>query len=269
MRAALTLVAVAVSGLALLPGAAMAQDETWKKDRFFVSAGAYRPNIDTSLRVDDANTGISGTLLNLEDDLELKKRKTQFTLDAHLRFAKRHALEFEYVKIARSQETTLQFGIEYDGKFYGISEDVDTTFKTEVGRLAYRFSFLNNERTELSAALGLHVTGLKAGLNIVGEDPEFNEVTAPLPTIGAAWKYHFNDQWSFHIRGEWLDIKIDQVKGNLFAGLAEVTWYPWRNVGFGAGYHIWDLDVSASRKDLTGSVKYRYDGPKLNLNFRF
>jgi hypothetical protein len=161
------------------------------------------------------------------------------------------------------------FGIEYDGKFYGVDEEVETTFKTEVGRLAYRFSFLNNERTELSAAIGLHVTELKAGLNLIGEDQEFNEITAPLPTLGAAWKYHFNDQLTFHIRGEWLDIKVDEIKGQLTAGLAELTWYPWRNIGGSIGYHIWDVSVSSTKGRLTGEVDYTYDGPKLTLKARF
>ena len=174
--------AMILMGCWLAP-AAEAQDETWKKDRFFVSAGMYRPNMDTRIRVDDANTGISGTLLNLEKDLDLQDRKTQLTVDAHFRFAKRHAIEFEYVQLRRRDETSVGFVINYDDKVIDISEDILTTFETEVGRLAYRFSFLNNERTELSAALGLHVTDLRAGLNVVGEDEEFNDVTAPLPLV--------------------------------------------------------------------------------------
>lgn len=265
----ITILPVALLMIGSFAPAAEAQDEIWKKDRFLFSAGLYRPNFDTKVRVDDANTGISGTLLNLEKDLDLKDRKTQLTLDAHLRFAKRHAMEFEYVELKRRDETTVGFVINWDDKVIDLSEDVETTFETKVGRLAYRFSFLNNERTELSIAAGLHITDLKAGLNVVGEERGFNKVTAPLPTLGGAWKYHFNDQWTFHIRGEWLDIKIDNVKGNLTAGLAEVTWYPWQNFGFGLGYHIWDLQVKASKNDLTGSINYRYDGPKLNLNLRF
>jgi hypothetical protein len=252
------------------PLTSQAAEETWKKDRFFVGIGLYRPNIDTEIRVDDAATGISGTLLNLEDDLDLSDRKTQLTLDAHFRFAKRHAIEFEYVKLKREDESNIGFQINFDDEVFVIDEDIRTTFKTEVSRLAYRFSFLNNEKHELSAAIGLHVTDLTVGLNLVDEtDEQFNDVTAPLPTLGAAWKYHFNDQWTFHIRGEWLDIEIDEVEGKLTAGLAEVTWYPWRNFGFGLGYHIWDLNVDATEDDLTGSVQYRYDGPKLNLNVRF
>lgn len=263
------LAAVLIVGSSLLPFDARAQDETWKKDRFHVGFGLYRPDFDTRVRVDEAVTGISGTLLNLEKDLELKDRQTQLTVDAHFRFARRHALEFEYVDLEREDETNLRIGITYEGEFFGVDEDVITTFNTEVARLAYRFSFLNNERTELSAAIGLHVTDLKVGLNAIGEDPEFNDVTAPLPTLGGAWKYHFNDQWTFHIRGEWLDIEIENINGQLTAGLAEITWYPWRSIGFGLGYHIWDLDVSASKDSLTGSIDYRYDGPKLNLNLRF
>ncbi len=246
-------------------------DETWRKDRFFVGLGLYRPNVDTSVRVDDANTGISGTLLNLERDLDLSDRETQFTIDAHFRFAKRHAIELEWVKLNREDDTNIGFAINFDDEVFVIDEDIRSTFNTEVIRLAYRLSFINNERHELSGAIGLHVTDLKVGLNRIDEEEEaeFNDITAPLPTLGVAYKYRFNDAWTFHIRGEWLDIEIDDVNGKLTAGLAEVTWYPWRNFGFGLGYHIWDFDVSATDEDLTGSVEYSYEGPKLNLNLRF
>jgi hypothetical protein len=261
--------ALAVLATALGAPEAAAQDEKWRQDRFYLGLGLYRPNFDTRVRVDEANTGISGTLLNLEKDLDLKDRKTQFTLNTHFRFAKRHAIELEWVDLKREDETTVGFSFTYDGELIDLNEDIVTTFNTEVIRAAYRFSFINSERMELSAALGLHVTDLEVGVNLVGEEADFNDVTAPLPTLGAAWKYHFNDQLTFHIRGEWLDVKIDNINGSLTAGLAELTWYPARNFGVGLGYHVWDFDVKATKDSLTGSLEYRYDGPKLNINLRF
>ncbi len=263
--------AVLVAIVGLMPADAAAQDETWKKDRFYLGLGLYRPNIDTRIRVDDANTGISGTLLNLEDDLNLSDRKTQVIFDAHFRFAKRHAIEFEHVKLSREDDTNIGFAIDYDGEIFEIDENIRSTFKTEVNRLAYRLSFINNESMELSGALGLHVTDLKVGLNRVDstDEAEFNDVTAPLPTLGAAFKYHFTPSWSFHIRGEWLDIEIEDINGKLTAGKAEIIWYPWQNFGFSLGYDIWDLEVTATDEDLTGEVSYRYDGPTLTLRGRF
>lgn len=263
--------ALLLSFAAISPAQAASGDETWRKDRFFVGLGLYRPNVDTRVRVDDTDTGISGTLLNLERDLDLSDRKTQFTVDAHFRFAKRHAIELEWVKLNREDDTNIGIAIDFDDDSFVIDENIRSTFNTEVFRLAYRLSFINNERHELSGALGLHVTDLKVGLNRVDEpeEAEFNDITAPLPTLGVAYKFRFNEAWTFHIRGEWLDIEIDDINGSLTAGLAEVTWYPWRNFGFGLGYHIWDFDVSATDDSLTGSVEYKYEGPKLNLNLRF
>ena len=71
---------------------------------------------------------------------------------------------------AGRRKHALAFVIDYDGEVIGINEDVVTTFKTEVTRLAYRLSFINNENMELSAALGLHITDLTVGLNLVDED---------------------------------------------------------------------------------------------------
>lgn len=260
----------ALAGTLLAPQSAWAQDETWKKDRFYFGLGLYRPDFTTRVRVDDAVTGISGTLLNLERDLDLTDRKTEATIDAHFRFAKRHAVEFEYVDLSREDETTLAFGVEYDGEFIGFNEDVVTTFETKVARLAYRLSFINNEKIELSGSFGLHITDLTVGLNLVDEvDEDFNDVTAPLPTLGGGFKYRFARNWEFQIRGEWLDIEIDNVNGKLTAGQADLAWFPTRHFGAAIGYHIWDLGVKASQDSLTGKVDYKYEGPKLTLALRF
>ena len=263
----LSLAAVIVLGAVGLE--AVAQDEAWRKDRFMVSVGMYWPNLDTRIRVDDARTGLGGTLLNLERDLALEDRKTQVGMNAHFRFARRHAVEFEYLKLDRKGPRIIAFGIDYDGRFIGINEDVETTFNTEVSRLAYRFSFINSDNMELSASVGLHITDLEVGLNIVGQEEDFNAITAPLPALGAAWKYHFNDRLSLHLRGEWLDIKISNIHGRLGAGTAELIWYPLENFGASIGYDVWDLDVSAKKSDLTGKLDYTYDGPKLALRARF
>ena len=255
--------------IGLLVSAEAMAEESWKKDRFMVGVGLYRPGFDTRIRVDDPETGVSGTLLNLEKDLSLSERDTQVTFDAHYRFAKRHAVEFEYVKLSRKNETSVGFVIDYDGDVIAINEELETTFRTEVARLGYRYSFINSDRMELSGSFGLHVTDLKVGLNVVGDAPEFNDVTAPLPTLGAAWKYRFNDQWSFHVRGEWLDIKVNDVRGSLTSGVAEVTWFPFRNLGASIGYNVWDLGVKVSKSSLTGKIDYRYDGPKLTIRARF
>ena len=53
------------------------------------------------------------------------------------------------------------------------------------------------------------------------------------------------------------------------AGLADLTWFPTRNLGVAIGYHIWDLGVKASKSSLTGKVDYKYEGPKLTLALRF
>ncbi len=91
-RLATLLLATLVAGTFAAPAVAQAQDETWRKDRFYIGLGLYRPDFTTKIRVDDSVTGASGTLLNLEQDLDLNDRKTQLTLDAHFRFAKRHAI---------------------------------------------------------------------------------------------------------------------------------------------------------------------------------
>lgn len=256
--------------LLAVPASALAQDQSWRSDRFMVGLGLYQPDFRTKARVDDAETGTGGTLLNLEQDLDLKDRKTQATLDVHFRFSRRHALELEYVRLSREDRTNLAFDVEYDGELIDVDEDVVTTFETQVGRLAYRFSFINHERMELAAAIGVHVTDLTVGLNLAEEaNDEFNEVTAPLPTVGARFKYRIFDNWAVQFRGDWLDVEIEDINGKLTAASVDLMWFPHKNFGAAIGYHSWDLAVKANDDQLTGRVDYEYRGPKLTLNMRF
>lgn len=256
---------IAVLGIASVGYA----DETWRKDRFAAGLGWYRPNVDTQVRVADAESGISGTLLDLESDLDLKNRDAQVTFDLHWRFARRHAIEFEYVELKRKATQQIEFDIEYDDEVFAVDETLETVFDTSVSRLGYRFSFINDEKIEASASFGLHITDLKVGLNLVDEvDKSFNEVTAPLPAIGGAFKYRFNEQWDAQFRAEWLDIEVGDFDGSLTNFIAEVSWHPWKNFGFGLGYNFWELDVKVTDADLTGQVEYQFRGPKFELKAR-
>jgi len=245
-------------------------DETWRKDRFSAALGWYRPNVDTKVKVAHPESGLGGTLLDLESDLDLNDRKSQAALNMHWRFARRHAIEFAYTELKRKSTNDIDFEIEFDDDVFVVDETLESVFDTTVGRLGYRFSFINDEKTELSASVGLHITDLKVGLNLVDEiEKSFNEVTAPLPAIGGEFKYRFNDQWEARFRLEWFDLKVGDIDGSLTAGIADVNWHPWANFGFGLGYNLWEMKVTADGSDLTGRVEYKFHGPEFSLRTRF
>ena len=106
--------------LVLLPSSVAIADETWRKDRFAVAAGLYKPNVSTVVSVANQATGRSGTLLDLETDLDLKDADTLLTLDLHYRFSRRHAIELEWVQLERDSIKVITRQINYDDEVFNI-----------------------------------------------------------------------------------------------------------------------------------------------------
>jgi hypothetical protein len=110
----LAIIAVAMAGLAL---PAVAKDKKplpeWRSwpngKRLMVSAGLYKPKMNTTATVSDAN-GNLGVGISFEDTLGLDKNKSTGIVSFNWRISKRNALSANYFKLDRSstQDSTIQ-----------------------------------------------------------------------------------------------------------------------------------------------------------------
>jgi hypothetical protein len=248
---------------------AQQKDDAWKRDRFYISLGAFWPNVDTTLRLDSPTTGNQGTVLDMENDLGLPDREALGIGSFNWRMARRHTLDFGYFNLARSGSTTLQADIQWGDEGFTTVAEVDSFFDTEVYRLAYFYSPIQREKISFFFGGGFYVMNLDVGIS--DQNPSglstSTGLTAPLPVIALGFNYRFYPKWNLGLALEFFDIKIQDIQGRLLNAGGEVGWRTWEHVGFAFGYKYFDVAIEADEPDFQGIADYRYWGPTVQVTF--
>ena len=244
--------------------------------RLYLDVGGYIPAVDTTLRVDRA--GGSGTVLDLEDDLDFEDRPIFPYALLNLRLGQRWRIEGEYFSIDRDKTTVIDRELEIGDSVFPINTTVNSFFDTDVYRLSVGYSFLKRPNAEMGAVLGAHVTTFDLGIRSEGTFASVSEAAdtlAPLPTIGLYGSYAFSPRWLMQGRVDYFTLEYEEYSGTLLNFNVGLEFQLAKHVGLGAGYRYADLEFTADRTlsvgsvsdDFSGEFQYRYSGPTLYLSF--
>ncbi len=90
-----------------------------------------------------------------------------------------------YTNLRRDGDQRLTADIHFGDDIFTTGTDVDTTFDSDIWRLAWGWSWINNSKMEFGSLLGLQVTDVKLAVRALdGQLVEEEDTTLPLPTIG-------------------------------------------------------------------------------------
>jgi hypothetical protein len=239
--------------------------------QWFVRGGAYFPAVDTKASA-KASDGSFATTIDFESDLGLADSKTLPIIDAAWRFSPRHRLEFNYLALDRDATTKITGSITWEDQTYPVNTRVRGEFNSTIAALSYVYSFYQTQDAELAAGLGLHGAKLKAGLSAqdtnIGVSREAS-ASAPLPVLALRGAMKFSDTVGGELRYQWFGLKYGDYDGSLNVGNASVNYFPWKNVGFEAGYNYSRYDLKVSKESWRGEVKYTFNGPTLSVLMSF
>ena len=248
-------------------------------ERFRLDLGGFAQKFKTTLRVDSATYG-RGTEVNLEDDLGLSSNQINFRADGYWRFGRHGRLDFGYTSWNRTASHKLDKDITIGDTTYHANANLDSTLRANVIELYYGYSFWNTPKFEAGAMLGLSAIINKTsfeGQGTIGTggssstqsfSSENRSLTAPLPAIGIQARYTIIPGLLVSGKIKGFSATIDNVKGSVLEGRAALDYYPWKNVGFGAGYDYMDIKVTKN-SDPSIEFEYRYSGPMLYLSLVF
>lgn len=261
--------------LGLCASGAWAQGLVLPEQRVWLQVSAFRPHVDTHLRLDDTSSVLRGTPLDGESDFGLAGRKTVPALLLGGRLSERWRAEFEYFSLDRSASATtdgIRFG---DGEFVA---DIDTQMRTRTYRLSAGYSFLQQPDREAGVLVGAHVTDALLrvrGAAIVGGQPvgaftERRSETVPAPTVGLYGSYRPGQgRWELSGRIDLFKLDIGDYDGRLVNLQANAMYRVTPNVGLGLGWRYHDLRVNADARNFTGRIDYRMNGPQVFLQAGF
>jgi hypothetical protein len=257
---------VAVS-LLLLGTSTVLADEA--PPAFSVSAGVFFTDRDSNTRI-DADTGNSGSDINLEGDLGFKKNDNVFRLDGYWRFADHHRLDFSIFDLSRDATKVIQRNITIGDTTF----DIDTSVKGKVDlgiyKVDYTWMFRTDGRNFLGASAGLYIANVGTRFTgPLGNQRESDDITAPLPVIGLRGAYHFAERWSVRGSAEIFAFKYGAFDGSLYDVFGGIDYSMTDLVSLGLGFNAVQFDLQFDDNALTGDLDWGYAGAMVYLKFDF
>jgi len=249
-----------------------------------VEVGAFGPKTDSWV----TTNGLSGDEIHLdfEDNLNLEERQLLPYLRVDYKFKERHHVYADWRRLHRNAETksTLGFTVpNHPDSAVLVGGKITTRFDIDILQIGYGYAFYQSERTELGLSAGLHIMFFELGFSgdiagcinnsgvtecnaaSTGGEIVDNSVTTPLPNLGFWGSYQLSDDFFLLAHPQFFYIDIDKFNGHLadingkFRYHINSSW----SVDLGYNYYL----IQAKMKENT--VKYTYQGPSLNVTYRF
>jgi len=266
---------IAVSA-ALSLGAAGAANAQAMEDRYWLEVSAFKPDIETHVQI-SSPSGAIGTDVSLESDLNLADRETLPAVFLGARLGGRWSLTGEYFALNRDGSKGLERDIVFDDVVYPVGVTVSSRFDTSVYRAGLAYSFVRNDRAEIGAVLGAHVTSFDVELNGQGyigsaslqATRRQRDVLAPLPTIGLYGGYRVTRKLTVTGRFDYMSLGVGDYDGELTNAQATVSYRLFKNIGIGAAYRYVDYGLQIDKDKWKGDMSYQFSGPSIFLQLAF
>lgn len=146
-----------------------------------------------------------------------------------------------------------------------------TKLDTTIYRLAYRYSFVTDDRTAIALSFGLHWMSL--GFDIAGLSASLDEdfdAEAPLPLVGFHIMYALSPRWTLPFDQEILRFDLGEYRGLVSDTRLTLEHDTFEHFGWGIGYNGFQLDGHfAGSQDRALDIEYGYHGLMLYLRTYF
>lgn len=254
---------------------ALAGESTVGMDTFRLNVGGFLPAIDSELSITSKNLNL-GTIIDLEDDLGFDDDVTLAQVSGYWRFAKRHRLQAGYYSFDRDASKSITKEIYINDKRFAVGATLASNWEIDFIQASYAYSFLQSEKWELSASLGVYyldttITLSGNGSVSIGEDEwsgtiqvtEEESIGLPIPLLGLSAEYHITPKWRTRVGGRYFTLSIDEWSGHMLEATASLEFLFHKNFGIGTGYTYLDVEVERDREPRISDLNYTYGGVQI------
>ncbi len=206
-----------------------------------------------------------GAVLDLEDVLGVSSSTNVLRVDGEYMLNGRNRLSMSYYDINRDGSRTIVDDIDV-GDVTIPAGQTSTKMRTTIGKIAYLYSFVDDDRTVISGSFGLHIMDI----NLKVKSPTFDieedlGVTAPLPVLGLHGAYALSESWSLFASGEVFQLKIDNFGGSISDIRVGLDWDIFEHLGVGAEINVFSMNADVDDGDMKADIEYGYQGIGLYL----
>jgi hypothetical protein len=251
------------------------------RDRFELNVGGFFPNFDTQVRVDSTN--LIGSIIRLEQNLDLESETSNFRLDGHWRFTPRSRVEYTLFDIRRGSRSVLEEEIVIPpDTIYRAGAEVVSEFDTAFFNVVYKWSFFNKERVDTGFTVGFSILDAHLDFSAVGSltdgmgnpvvigDTEYEEdFTFPVPVVGQFLSLNLAKRLFYRAGFQLLVIDTSDWQGSIIDLKMALDYYFSRHVGLGLGYNFVKIEYEEQTGNPRLDVEYRFDGLMGYLSFVF
>jgi hypothetical protein len=273
--------------MSICPPGAMAAEETQEKqslpwEKYSLSLGYFISTLDTGIRL---GTGV-GVDIDAEDLLDLDATMSVARLEGLRRFG-RHRIDLSWMSLKREATRTVQEDFSFEnneGEQVSVEAGaaIESYLDLDLYKLTYSYSFIQDDRLDLAAALGLYIAPIGLGITAQGSangqavatEKSANSFTAPLPMLGLRMDVAVTPKWFIRFLGQAFYLEYESFKGAIYSSTMAVEYKPWQHVGFGVGYDMFKMKLEAAGADypeidFKGNIDFQYTGLMLYAKLFF
>lgn len=250
---------------------ALVESDELPWERFSVKLGGTGTTLDSSARVGTAGVGLE---IDFEEALGLESSSFVFRLDALYRSSKnlKHTFGFSYFDLRRDSTKVLTEEIEFGGETFTVGQQVDSFYNLRIFRGDYRYSFLLDERVDLTVGLGLYVMPLEVGIEASTVNRE--EMTPVLPVLSLGFNFVITPKVFLKQQYGVFYLEYDNFEGGMTSANIAVEYNAFENIGFGLAFDSLRVRLKAEDEDypsvdFVGEVNFSYAALMLYMKIFF
>ncbi len=250
-----------------------AENLPWEK--VSLELGSFLSSASGNVRLSAEGFGIG---IDLEEVLGMDMTTTVFRTGAAWRFTdnRRHRAELSWFAFRSDANTQLGQDIIIDGTVIPTGSTVNSSYDLDIYKVSYSYSFLQDDRMDIAAAVGIYVMPVGFTLSASGLVNTYvaESITAPLPVLGLRADFALTPKWFLKTNFDLFYLEYQRFKGSIFDSKAAVEYKAFKNVGFGLAVENFGVHVEAEGEDyptldLVGEIEFSYIGAMLYAKIYF
>jgi hypothetical protein len=269
--------ALIILGLPL--GSAQAADDFFAQDAqtpspitdyFSLSASYFHASVNTQLRLDPPGIPMGGTSLSGAQTLGFRSSETDGMADLMFRLRDRNRITADYLELDQSGTRTLNSPVVFGNQFFFAGDTLNSALQWRALGLTYTYAFIQNDRFELGAGLGVHLMDLDVRGSVPARFANYETSIAgalPTPALEAIWR--ITRRFSVTGRAQYLHATLNETYGELGDFHADVQFRVVPNLALGVGYSQLQLKLNSVIQSNPGLAAIRIHGPEAFVRVSF
>ena len=241
------------------------------EERVRLSLGVVRVSNTTDLQL-DSSAGVTGTLVNAEDQFGLDKTDYEAKIEAMVRVGERHRLRFDYFSLDRTGQQTVTEPIVFRDVVLQPGDPLDSNLSIRTFGINYEYSFLHSDRYEVAATIGVNDTDISARARVQTATRHVDQTedqAGPAPTVGLDATYVVSKRFYFDARGQYLKVRVDDLDASLALYEVDGLYRLRPNISFAIGYSSLRAHLFSAQAKQGGFFNFNSSGPEVFVRVAF